>query len=213
MSSKFLDALAGTQLYPITDRSLSGLSHAEQVIKLADAGVKLVQLRDKTGSPLEFYKEAEAAVKVARQFGITVIINDRVDIAKAVGADGVHLGQDDLPPHAARAILGNDFIIGFSTHSVTQARVAAQLPVDYLALGPIFPTTSKSAPDPTVGIENLRQVRELVRTIPLVAIGGISFQSSRSVLESGADAVAIISEIWDSSPSTGLKVRQFLQPQ
>lgn len=211
MSSKFLDALAGTQLYPITDRRLSGLSHAEQVVKLAGAGVKLVQLRDKTSSPLEFFKEAEAAVQAAHQFGLTVIVNDRVDIAKAVSADGVHLGQDDLPPHAARQVLGNDFIIGFSTHSLAQAKTAAQLPIDYVAIGPIFPTTSKAAPDPVVGLEILRQVREAVRPLPLVAIGGINLENSGAVLESGANVVAIISEIWGSSPSIELKLRQFLQ--
>lgn len=211
MRSKFLDALAGTQLYPITDRGLSGLSHAEQVVKLAEAGAKVVQLRDKTSSPLEFYREAEAAVKAARQFGLTIIINDRVDIAKAVSADGVHLGQDDLPPQAAREILGNDFIIGFSTHNVAQATIAAQLPVDYLAMGPIFPTTSKVAPEPTVGLEILRQVQEIVRPIPLVAIGGITLENRKAVLESGAHAVAIISEIWGASQLTRLKLGQFLQ--
>ena len=175
-SANFLSALGGTRLYPLTDRRLSGLSHAEQVSQLSEGGATLVQLREKILSPFEFYTEAEAALRVARERGVKIIINDRVDIALALKADGVHLGQDDLPPEAARRILGPDAIIGFSTHDPEQARLAAQMPVDYIAIGPIFATATKEASDPPVGLEGLRIVRQTVGTIPLVAIGGNHFR-------------------------------------
>ena len=196
MSSNFLNALAGTRLYPLTDRALSGLSHAEQVLRLSKAGAKVVQLREKVLSPRDFYLEAEAALLVARARGIKVIINDRVDIAVALRADGVHLGQDDMPPEAARRLLGPDVIIGFSTHNLEQARHAAKLPVDYIALGPIFATSTKQSSNPPVGLSGLRDAREAIGAIPLVAIGGITFDNRDDVLGAGADATAIIRDIW-----------------
>src|SRR5919202_1539110 len=121
------------KLYPITDRRLSGLSHAEQVARLSEGGATFVQLREKHLSPREFYREAEEALRVARAGGAKLIINDRADVALAIGADGVHLGQDDMPPEAARSLLGEGAFIGFSTHSAGQAIAAARLPVDYIA--------------------------------------------------------------------------------
>jgi thiamine-phosphate pyrophosphorylase len=195
------------KLYPITDRLLSGLSHAEQVARLCEGGATLVQLREKHLSPREFYREAEGALKVARSFGARLVVNDRADIAHAVGADGVHLGQDDMPPAAARALLGEGAIIGFSTHGVEQAVEAARLPVDYVAIGPVFTTSSKEKPDPAVGLEGVRSVRaavgavsaasgvvvpEPVGAVPLVAIGGITAEGAGAVLEAGADSVAVI---------------------
>src|SRR4051812_19965313 len=156
------------KLYPVTDRRLSGLSHAEQVARLIDGGATFIQLREKHLSPREFYVEAEEALRVARARGARLIINDRADIALALGADGVHLGQDDMPPEAARALLGEGAVIGFSTHSVEQTIAAARLPVDYIAIGPVFATTSKENPDPQVGLEGLRRVREAVPFLPLV---------------------------------------------
>ncbi len=147
-------------LYPITDVALSGLPHAEQVARLCEGGARLVQLREKRLAPRDFYREAEAALKVARSFGARLVVNDRADIALALGADGVHLGQDDLPPEAARSLLGPDALIGFSTHSVEQAAEAARLAVDYVAIGPVFATSSKENPDPVVGLEGVRRVRE-----------------------------------------------------
>src|SRR5919107_1002939 len=141
------------KLYPITDRPLSGLSHAEQVARLCEGGAALVQLREKHLPPREFYREASEALRVARSFGARLVVNDRADIALAVGADGVHLGQDDMPPAAARALLGEAALIGFSTHGVEQAAEAAGLPVNYIAIGPVFNTSSKEKPDPVVGLE------------------------------------------------------------
>src|SRR5687767_13148005 len=146
MSSNFLAALAGTQLYPLTDKRLSNLSHAEQIASLSKLGVQLIQFRDKTLSPLDFHREAAEALRVARKVGVKLIVNDRVDIALAIGADGVHLGQEDLPPQAARQLLGSEAIIGLSTHNLEQARLAATQPVDYIAIGPIFSTSTKDKP-------------------------------------------------------------------
>jgi thiamine-phosphate pyrophosphorylase len=196
VTSGFLNSLATTRIYPITDRSVSGLSHAEQVSVLAKRKMTVVQLREKKLSPSEFYREAEEAMVVARHHGIKVIINDRVDIALALKADGVHLGQDDLPVEAARRLLGKDMIIGFSTHSVEQARQAAGLPVDYLAIGPIFPTTTKESSNPPVDLAGLAAVRHVVQGIPLVAIGGLNGGNQDAAITAGADVIALISDLW-----------------
>jgi thiamine-phosphate pyrophosphorylase len=209
MSSSFLDSLAGSPLYPVTDRSLSGLSHADQILKLSEGGASLVQLREKSASPAEFYAQAEEALRIARQRRLRIIINDRVDIALALRADGVHLGQDDLPAEAARRILGSDAIIGFSTHNPKQAQFATKLPIDYIAIGPIFPTTSKEATNPPVGLEGLRLVRKAVGPIPLVAIGGITVENSKSVLDAGADVVAVIRDIWRPPGRASTQLERF----
>ena len=207
MSSNFLKALGGTHLYPITDQRLSGLSHAEQVVLLSDCGATLIQLREKSDSPSKFLAEAEAALVVARDRGVKLVINDRVDIALALRADGVHLGQDDIPPQAAKRILGSNAIIGFSTHNLEQARLAAQMPLDYVALGPIFPTNTKLSSNPAVGLEGLARVREIIGAIPLVAIGGITSQNMRSVIKAGADAVAVISSLWVCAGQVGPNIK------
>jgi thiamine-phosphate pyrophosphorylase len=211
MSSNFFDALAGTRLYPLTDRSASGLSHADQLLQLSDSGASLVQLREKTASPLEFYAQADMALRIARERGLKVIINDRVDIALALKADGVHLGQDDLSPEAARRILGPEAIIGFSTHDTSQALAATQLPIDYIAIGPIFPTATKEQSNRPIGLEGLRLVRQTLGTTPLVAIGGITFENSSLVLSAGADAVAVISDIWKPLGQANTRIKRFLE--
>jgi thiamine-phosphate pyrophosphorylase len=198
VNSVFLDSVSASRTYPITDRSLSGLSHADQVAALASRGCTIVQLREKNLSPAEFYREAEQAIAVARQHGLKIIINDRVDIALALKADGVHLGQDDLPVEAARRLVGNDVVIGLSTHNLAQAQHAARLPIDYLAIGPIFPTSTKESANPAVGLAGLTEVRHAVSGIPLVAIGGINATNREQVIAAGADAVAVIRAIWAS---------------
>ena len=188
------------RLYPITDRLLSGLTHAEQVACLCEGGARLVQLREKHLSPREFYAEVLEALRVARLFGARVVVNDRVDVALAAGADGVHVGQDDVPPEAARALSGGGKIVGFSTHSVGQASAAARLPVDYIAIGPVFDTSSKENPDPVVGLEGVRRVRAAVGgSVKLVAIGGVTAESVPSVLKAGADSVAVIGALLNTS--------------
>ena len=199
------------KLYPITDIGLSMLSHAEQVARLSEGGATFIQLREKHLSPREFYREAEAALRVARQYGVRLIINDRVDIALALRADGVHLGQDDLPPEAARQLLGQESIIGFSTHSIKQAQEAARLPVSYIAIGPIFTTTSKENPDPVIGLDGLRRVRASIAHVPIVAIGGINETNASAVLDAGADAVAVISALLTDSASITQRTQEFLE--
>ncbi|MGB7922505.1 MAG: thiamine phosphate synthase [Pyrinomonadaceae bacterium] len=199
------------KLYPVTDARLSGLSHAEQVARLIDGGATFIQLREKRHSPQEFYREAEEALKVARARGARLIINDRADIALALQSDGVHLGQDDLPPEAARRLLGSRAIIGYSTHNLEQATRASRLPVDYIAIGPIFPTSSKEQPDPLVGLEGLSRVRRATGTIPLVAIGGINLENAREALDAGAGAVAVISSLLAQPSKIASRTREFLE--
>ena len=141
----------------------------------------------------------------------SIIINDRADIALALRADGVHLGQDDLPPDAGRRLLGADAIIGFSTHNPVQAKLAAQLPVSYVAIGPIFATNTKCNPDAIVGIEGLRRVRDAVGDIALVAIGGITIENAAAVISAGADAVAVIGALFREELSISENARRLLQ--
>jgi thiamine-phosphate pyrophosphorylase len=183
------------KIYPITDTQLSGLSHAEQVARLIEGGASLIQLRDKFSAPREFYREAAAALRIARAHGARLIINDRVDIALALKADGVHLGQADIPVAAARRLLGNKVIIGFSTHNTEQAKLATALPVDYIAFGPIFPTLTKENPEAVTGLTGLAEVAATKGSVPLAAIGGITMDNAREVLKAGADTVAVISEL------------------
>jgi thiamine-phosphate pyrophosphorylase len=196
MSSIFIEALAGSHFYPITDTVISGLSHAEQVARLSERGATLIQLREKVESPKQFFREAEAALRVARELGIRIIVNDRVDIALALHADGVHLGQDDLPPVAARRLLGPKAIIGYSTHNLDQAGLAVQMPIDYIAIGPIFVTSTKRSVNPPVGLAGVAAVRGAAGSLPVVAIGGITLENADSLLRQGASAVALISDLW-----------------
>ncbi len=182
------------RVYPITDARLSGLSHADQVKRLIDAGATLIQLRDKQAAPHDFYRAAQAALRIARDHDVTLIINDRVDIALTLKADGVHLGQTDLPAAAARRLLGDGAIIGLSTHNIEQVQLAQQHPINYIAFGPIFQTDTKEAPDPATGLRTLQAVRHLM-DLPLVAIGGISAENAASIFAAGADAVATISGV------------------
>ena len=164
-------------------------------MRLISGGATLIQLRDKVAAPREFYEQAAAALHVARDHNAKLIINDRVDIALALNADGVHLGQSDIPVDAARRLLGPGAIIGFSTHSISQAKLAARMPVDYIAFGPIFGTSTKENPDPVVGLQSLPTVRATIGDLPLVAIGGITPANGIDVLNAGADALAMISEL------------------
>jgi thiamine-phosphate pyrophosphorylase len=183
------------KIYPITDRAISGLSHIDQVRRLIDGGATLIQIREKVGSGGEFYDAAVEAIEYARLRSVKIIVNDRVDIALASGADGVHLGQNDLGPEHARKLLGDNAIIGFSTHSIEQALDAVKLPVDYIAIGPIYATSSKTDADPVIGLDGLKAVRNAIGNFPLVAIGGIDRNAAAQVLSAGADSVAVISDL------------------
>lgn len=201
-------AFTPPKVYPITDALVSRLSHARQVELLVAGGASLVQLREKRASPREFYQAALDAMSVARRLGVQVIINDRVDIAIAVKADGVHLGQDDLPPDRARVLLGDSRIIGFSTHSLEQALAADSAPIDYLAIGPVFQTSTKERPDPAVGLGAICEIKRLISK-PLVAIGGITLQTASTVIEAGADSVAVISDLLSTGDPPG-RMRRFV---
>lgn len=196
------------KIYPITDALISGMSHAEQIELLASGGASLIQLREKRASPREFYEAALEAMLTAGRLGVQIIINDRVDVAVAVKADGVHLGQDDLPPDRARLLLGDSRIIGFSTHTLEQALAAESAPVDYVAIGPVFQTSTKERPDPVVELETVGEVRRRISK-PLVAIGGVTLDTARSVIEAGADSVAVISDLL-SAGDIAARTRSFL---
>ena len=199
------------RVYPLTDVVISGLSHAEQVKRLAAGGATIIQLREKTMAGCDFYNEAQAAVEIARKAGIRLIINDRVDVALAVGADGVHLGQDDLPVKSARDLLGPNAIIGLSTHNLQQAEKARNLPVSYIAVGPIFSTRTKSNPDPELGLDRLRQISKVMKSIPLVAIGGITPQNATDVIAAGADSVAQISFLLSDPAAITSRIENLLR--
>lgn len=198
------------KIYPITDTKITNLSHAEQVERLIAGGAKLIQLREKYASPKDFYEQAKTALAIARKNDVKIIINDRVDIALALKADGVHLGQTDLPPARARKLLGENAIIGFSTHNAEQIAEALKFPIDYVAIGPIFATNTKENPDEIVGLEFLKKARNLIGDFPLVAIGGITFENFREVLSAGASSAAIISDLLSEPNKISDKLRDFL---
>lgn len=190
------------RLYPILDtvtvraRGVDPLAAAES---LAAAGVRILQFRHKPDFDRSAYVLAEAVASLCRRKGILFVIDDRADIAMLLGA-GLHLGQEDLPPVESRRLLGDDALMGFSSHNEIQLRAAAVEPVDYLAIGPIFGTSSKERPDPVVGTGPLASFRRLTEK-PLVAIGGITRANARTVLRSGADAVAVINDLYPEGPT------------
>lgn len=183
------------KLYAITDRELANCSLVEIVEQLLAGGARLIQLRDKTATARELFDAARAARVLTQAAGGRLIINDRVDVALTAEADGVHLGQEDLSVAEAREILGPEKIIGVSTHNREQFEAAVASSADYIAVGPVFPTTSKENPDPVVGLELLREVRSLTDR-PIVAIGGIDGGRAPEVLAAGADSVALISALY-----------------
>ena len=184
-----------SDLYLILDPSVSpDRSLGEALIQSARAGVRIVQYRNKTASMKGAYTEALPLRKLAAELGILFIVNDRCDLALAVDADGVHLGQGDLPLDLARKVMGPDKLIGISTHNPDQVRAASAGKPDYLGFGPIFKPGSKQDHDPVVGIEGLRAIRTLT-SLPIFAIGGITVENVGEVMKAGANGVAVISAI------------------
>ena len=183
--------IAIPRLYAIAD---AGFGNPVEISKaLFDGGARFVQIRNKNAAAGDLLAQVEAVLRLA-PFDATVLVNDRSDVALLAKAAGVHLGQDDLPVTQARAILGEKAIIGFSTHNLEQAVRADELPIDYLAVGPIYRTSTKQNPHPVVGLENLRQICRKVRK-PVVAIGGITLERSAEVFETGAASVAVIGDL------------------
>lgn len=163
---------------------------------LAAGGATLVQYRNKVGSTREMLSHARE-IRRALGAGVTLIMNDRADICLAAGYEGVHVGQDDLSPDGARTVIGPERILGVSTHNLQQLQEADAGPADYIAFGPIFATSSKRNPDAIVGLEGIRQARAATKK-PLVAIGGINRANARSVIDAGADSVAVIADLLSS---------------
>jgi thiamine-phosphate pyrophosphorylase len=181
-------------LYAILDPEQTKGRATETVLhELLEGGIKLLQLRAKAMTPVDFLRLACATRTLTRSYACSLIVNDRVDIALACEADGVHLGQEDLPLHAARKLMG-DRIIGISTHSTEQAKEAEDGGADYIGFGPMFGTTTKATGYSGRGPAMLREIREAVR-VPIVAIGGITETNVSQVWRAGADSAAIISDI------------------
>ena len=164
----------------------------------AGCGIRLFQYRNKTGSMRDVCARAAALRDAASRYGALFIVNDRCDVALAAKADGVHLGQEDLPLDVARRVMGRDRIIGISTHGPEDVAEATRGRADYIGYGPLFPSTTKDAHEPTVGLDGLRDIRPLT-TLPVFAIGGITPPSMRGIVDAGADGVAVASAVLDSS--------------
>jgi thiamine-phosphate pyrophosphorylase len=178
----------------ITDPSLAGRDHVAIVAAALAGGADMIQLRDKSGDLRALLPQAREIQALCRAHGAIFIVNDRLDLALAAGADGVHVGQDDLPAEAARHLLGPGRILGVSTHSREQALAALAAGADYIGFGPMFPTGTKDTGYPPRGLEGLREVRAAVR-LPILAIGGISLETAAAVIAAGATAPAVISAI------------------
>lgn len=182
-------------LYLILDPSVHPPRALADTLKdAAAAGARLVQYRNKIASMKEAYAEALPLGRLARDLSVTFIVNDRCDLALAVDADGVHLGQTDLPYGYARTVMGPQKLIGLSTHTAEQVKEAEQLKPDYIGFGPIFTPSSKQDYDPVVGIEGLRQIRAIT-SLPVFAIGGIQLEQVQAVMQAGADGIAVVSAV------------------
>jgi len=196
-------------LYIILDPSVCPARPLVDVLTTAaEAGASLFQYRNKTASMKDAYVEALALRQAAAKAGVLFIVNDRCDLALAVDADGVHLGQGDLPLDLAKKVMGPDKLIGISTHNPDQVREATAGKPDYLGFGPIFKPGSKQGHDPVVGLEGLRAMRSLT-SLPVFAIGGIQIDQAGEVMRAGANGVAVISAIL-KAPDISLAVKAFL---
>jgi len=185
------------KFYPILDTEIAarhGVDPVTAAAQILEGGAKILQFRHKGFFTREVFEQLQRVAELCQEADARFVVNDRADLAALTGA-ALHLGQDDLPPSAARKVVGAGALIGFSTHNERQLRAAATEPADYLALGPIFGTASKYNPDPVVGIDELRRLRGLTEC-PLVAIGGITRANAQMVLAAGADAVAIIGDLF-----------------
>jgi thiamine-phosphate pyrophosphorylase len=204
-------ALVLPAFYPILDVDIAR-ARALDPVAVVDgwlgAGVRLVQLRAKSLGGAAYLDLADRCARLAVAAGAVFIVNDRVDVARLSGAAGVHLGQRDLPPAAARRVVSSPAIIGWSTHNDMQVRAAAEMPIDYVAIGPVFGTTSKARPDPVVGLDGVRRAAGFAAGRPVVAIGGITLETAADVLRAGASSIAVIGDVLQ--PDAGARARAFL---
>lgn len=182
-------------LYLVTDQSLTrGRPLADVVAAAVQGGVTCVQLREKQLNSRDFLAQAMLLKTLLAPHGVPLVINDRIDIALACGADGVHLGQSDMPVEVARRLLPGDVFIGWSVETLADVAQSARLPVDYLGVSPVFATPTKTDTSAPWGLEGLRQVRAAT-ALPLVAIGGIKLGNAQQVLQAGADGLAVVSAL------------------
>jgi thiamine-phosphate pyrophosphorylase len=195
-------------LYVILDAALLTTPEVDIAKNLNDAGVRLFQYRNKRGSTRELFQAAGGLAAELAQRGALLFVNDRPDIGFLSGASGVHVGQNDLPVAESRAVMGKGKFVGISTHTLEQFRLAAASHADYIALGPVFATDSKANPDPVVGTAMIQEARKLTQK-PIVAIGGISLERAKEVMEAGADSVAVISDVLKAK-DPAKRARQFL---
>ncbi len=206
-SSKSGNEYPVTGFYPVLDTQLlarRGISAVDAAEAILEAGARILQFRHKGFFSRDAFEDAQRVAGLCRAAGALFVMNDRADIAMLLGA-AVHLGQDDLAPADARKM--TNATIGFSTHNEKQVRAGDREPVDYLAIGPIFPTESKQNPDPTLGVDQLRSLRALTRK-PLVAIGGITRETALAVFEAGADSIAVIGDLYpDACDKSSLRAR------
>ena len=197
------------RLYVILDAALLTESETECAQKLVDAGVRLFQYRDKAASSRELLEASKRLSNILAPRGISFLVNDRADVAALAGATGVHVGQEDLAVEDARKVVGAKRLVGVSTHNRAQFEQAAATSADYIAVGPIFTTSTKENPDPVVGTDLIREIRPLTRK-PIVAIGGITLERAAVVIRAGADSVAVIGDILRAA-DPGARARQYLE--
>jgi thiamine-phosphate pyrophosphorylase len=197
------------RLYVILDAALITSSERDFALSLAEAGVRLLQYRNKSAPARQYLDSSRKLAEVLLPVGMSFFVNDRPDVAFLAGASGVHIGQDDLDVEQARQVTGLGKLAGVSTHNLEQFQRAAASSADYIAVGPIFGTSSKANPDPVVGLDLLRKVRPLTDK-PVVAIGGISLERAASAIEAGADSVAVISGIL-SAADPARRARQYIE--
>lgn len=196
------------RLYVILDAALLTVPETECAQELADAGVRLLQYRNKSASSRELYDSSKKLSSVLLPRGVSFLVNDRADVAFLAGASGVHVGQEDLGVEAARAVIGAQKLVGVSTHNLEQFQRAAATSADYVAVGPVFSTSTKANPDPVIGTEFIRRVRALTEK-PIVAIGGITLERAAEVIQAGADTVAVIGDILHAGDPGG-RARQYI---
>ena len=197
-------------LYPVTCQKLScGRNNLDVLDALIEGGAQAVQLREKEISDRELFQMAKAFRQRTAQAGMALIINDRIDICRAVGADGVHLGQDDIPVREARRLLGPQTIIGASTHNLEQALRAVEEGADYINVGPLFSTQTKEHTGSPLGLDMFSKIREAVK-IPITVMGGIKLSNVDDVLAAGARRIAVVTGIV-AADDIAATVIQFLQ--
>jgi thiamine-phosphate pyrophosphorylase len=197
-------------LYAITDKRLARqTTHLAILKELIRGGARLVQVRDKETPVAELLRDLRECVEFAHEKKVTLLVNDRCDLVLCCHAMGVHLGQEDIPPAAARAILEKNQVIGFSTHSIAQVREAGNMPVQYIGFGPVYGTSTKTNAYPTVGLRRLRAACK-VSSVPVVAIGGIGLDQIKPVLEAGAASAAVVSSLM-TAESLARQMERFLK--